>query len=120
MKKHIFIVSTFLIGLLLGGLGGYKYSDITMKGMSMGYLFRGHDNFENEDYIAAIANFNRAIAMNPNSFLAHLSLADTYFILNNVELALEEYEITLDLSTKGKNEEEYIRNRIDILNEMSE
>ena len=124
MKKTIVnIILSFVLGLLLGALAGLFLSQSNQKGASLGYVGMGHEQLKAKNYIKAIGYFNRAVALNPNSIVGRISLSDAYYTIGNYEMALEEYEITLELSNEEKlNEAEvrYIKRKIeDIKNQLN-
>lgn len=114
MKKYAFIFLFFLVGITLGVVGGFKISKISLEGVSTGYIGMGQQNLKEKDYMRAIAYFNKAIALDQNSFMAHIALADAYYSINNFDLALEEYEVTLHLWDE-KGGTKYIKDRIEEL-----
>ena len=113
--KRIVIITLLLVGALAGGcFAGFKMSQYSLSGMSLSYINDAQKYFKEKDYVRATAYFNKATALDPNSFIAHISLADTYYVLNNFPLALEEYEIALT-HTISNNERKYIEERIEKL-----
>ncbi len=116
MKKRILIIVVVLGSLLVGGVGGFNISKIAYQGTGAGYIDIGHQYLQEKNYMKSIAYFNRAVALDPNSFVAHISLADSYFFSEYFDLALEEYEIALQLSMEEKgtpSEDNYINTKID-------
>lgn len=82
----------------------------------MGNIEAGQRYLTEKDYTKAIAYFNRAVALAPDSFVAHVSLADAYYSISRADLALEEYEVALLLARQNKGSgERYIKDRIEKL-----
>jgi Tfp pilus assembly protein PilF len=119
MKKKYYLIIGFvfiiIIALVLGTLTGFFLAKKGLKGGSLEYVALGHKYFREKDFINSIIYFNRAIALDPNSFLASISLADAYYAVGYLELSLAEYEIALSMSQKSgnyPNEKKYINTRI--------
>jgi Tfp pilus assembly protein PilF len=115
--KRIIIISLLLISVLeVGCVADFKISQISLSGMSLSHVDLAQQYLKEKDYIRTIAHLNKATALNPNSFIAHifLSLADTYYLFNNFPLALEEYEIALSYATND-SEQKYIKEKIEEL-----
>jgi len=66
----------------------------------------------------AIAEFNKAIALDSNSVLARISLGDAYLSNHNYELASKEYEEVLLLSHNNK-EDKYVKDRINEIKNLA-
>lgn len=114
MKKYLVLFLCFFMGLALGGVAGFKISQSLLGSESFKNVEFGQQSFKAKDYMRTVAYLNKAVALDPNSFVAHLSLADAYYSLNNYVLSLEEYEISLQLSREG-GESNYIKTKIEEL-----
>ncbi len=69
----------------------------------------GHEHFNNRDFMRAAARFNRAAALDSESFEAVLGLAESYDAMKQTSLALEAYRYALALSErKGSVDAFYI------------
>jgi|SRR5581483_7423887 len=112
MQRKVFVFFWFLGGLLLGLTIGFRLSQISFQGISLSYVGSGQEYFHQKDVSRAIAAFNKALAVDPDSFIAHISLADAYYAGNNFELALEEYETALQNEAKNEKKAPYIEARI--------
>jgi tetratricopeptide (TPR) repeat protein len=116
-KSYLIIpIVAVLLAILIGGFAGFTVSRNSLKGVSLGYVGIGQVYLKEKSYIKAVAYFNRAIALDPDSLIAHISLADAYFLAEFYELALEEYKATRELSLRGnvsKGESIYIEKRIE-------
>jgi len=117
MKYKIYIIVSLIFGILVGGVAGFELSKSSLKGLSLGYVGEAHKWRQETNYLKAIAYFNRAIALDPNSFIARISLPKTYSLAGYYDIAIEEYEITLKIAQAEKWDEKEI-NRIKL--EMEE
>lgn len=116
MRKKIIVLAVLLLVLVLGSVVGFIVSKYNNKGLSLGYWATAYKYKEERNYIQAIAFFNRAIALSPDSILAHISLADCYRLSEYYDAGLQEYEAALKLSeTEGMNpkERKYIEHQIE-------
>jgi tetratricopeptide (TPR) repeat protein len=97
--KTIFLfIIIIIISMSIGILLGFKFSKTVVSGNSMFYQFEAEDYYSKGDHIGAIAFNNRAIAVDPEDFWPHYGLADMYYTIGRYDLALEEYEVALDLT----------------------
>ena len=119
MKRYVVILISLSFGLILGGVGGYKVSHMILSGQSLGYVNYGMEYLNGKDYIRAMAYFNKATALDPESFLAHLTLADIYHSMNSYDLALEEYDTSLRLA-KYDREKKLIKEKMDVAKQKQE
>jgi len=55
------------------------------------YMMEGQRNFKNEAYDEAIANFDKALAMNENLYQANLGKGMIYYAQNEPEMMMEEF-----------------------------
>lgn len=114
-RQLIVLVLATLLTLLLGAIGGFFVARKAVQGASIENLAVGHKFLRDKNYLRSIAYFNRAVALDPQSFLASVSLADAYYAAGFFELAEEEYKTALELSRKtGTNSAEinYITDRL--------
>jgi tetratricopeptide (TPR) repeat protein len=110
MKKRMFSILLLLVGILLGYLTCSFFFSKSQKAMSLVYVNVGQEYLQKRNYLKAIAYFNRAIALDQKSFIARISLPETYFADAKYDLALEEYEATLEVAKEEKwNESELKR-----------
>ncbi len=100
MKKTILVILGFLLAFSIGVVGGLRLSKESSKGVSLGYVGMAQKYLKDKKYIEAIAYFNRAISLDPNSFIARISLPSAYSQAGYYELAVEEYETTLEIAQK--------------------
>ncbi len=115
MKKRVLVVLGLLISLSVGVVAGFTLLKIAFTGSSAGYIGIGKQHLQEKNYVKAIAYFNRAIALDPNSFIAHGFLADAYYSAGHFDMALEEYEISQQLwqEEDSQSENKYIKARIE-------
>ncbi len=97
--------------MIIGAFGMLKISQALLNSSSLRYVDDGQRYFKEKDLVRAIFCFNRAVALDPKSFIAHISLADAYIGANSVDLAIEEYNEALKL-TNNANESKFIKNKI--------
>jgi len=117
MRYKIYIIIGLILGLLVGGIAGFELSKSSLKGLSLGYVGKAHEYRQKNNYLKAMAYFNRAIALDPNSFMARISLPKTYSLAGYYDIAIEEYEATLEIALAEKWDDKEI-NRIKL--EMEE
>ncbi len=119
MKRLISIISCLFVGIVVGILIGIYIIKASLQGSSLAYIGFGHQYIKGNDYIRGIASFNKAVVLYPNSFTAHISLADAYYSINKFELALEEYESSSQLLENEKaGKGAYIKGRIEKIKEI--
>lgn len=119
MRKLISIISCLFVSIVVGIIIGIYIIKASLQGSSLAYIGFGHQYIKGNDYIRGIASFNKAVVLDPNSFTAHISLADAYYSINKFELALEEYENSSQLLESEKaGKGVYIQGRIEKIKEI--
>lgn len=119
MRRLVSIISCLFVGIVVGIVIGIYIIKASLQGSSLAYIGFGHQYIKGNDYIRGIASFNKAVVLDPNSFTAHISLADAYYSINKFDLALEEYESSLQLLQKEEaGKSEYIQGRIEKIKEI--
>ncbi len=91
MKNLLFIVLCTVFLLAGCGLGVSRYDDAIMDGASK--LNTGKTE-------EALADFNRAIKIDPKKAAGYLGRANTLNILGQYEKAIADYNITLEINTE--------------------
>ena len=87
MRRTLFVVAL----LTLTGVGvGLLYQDAAQDRQYRRFIARGDAALAGEQTFAAIEAFSGAIALRPDSMLAHLRLAETYHRLGNLDEAARE------------------------------
>lgn len=94
MKRLIFVIIITNVALFGCGLGVSKYDDAIMDGAS---------NLNNGKTEEALADFNRAITIDPKKAAGYLGRANTLSILGQYEKAIEDYNITLEIKSDLAN-----------------
>jgi tetratricopeptide (TPR) repeat protein len=93
--KRLFIALTVVFFMISGcGLGVSKYDDAIMDGAS---------NLNTGKTGEALADFNRAIKIDPKKAAGYLGRANTLSILGQYEKAIEDYNITLEIKSDLAN-----------------
>jgi tetratricopeptide (TPR) repeat protein len=103
MKKSVAIFLSLFVGLIIGIICGIKLQQYYIKGESYVYINEGNKQFKDKLYDNAIASFNRALALDNNSLIANIGLAETYYENGNYEMALKEYE-NVKIISRGDND----------------
>jgi tetratricopeptide (TPR) repeat protein len=114
-RKIAILICIFLVGFSFGAATSYLLTGRSLKAMSLVYVGMGHDYIQQKQYLRAVACFNKAIALDENSFIARVSLPESYALAENYEMALEEYQNAIQFGKEEKWEESQIRR---IQNEM--
>jgi tetratricopeptide (TPR) repeat protein len=116
MKRTILLVVLISIAVPSGFLICDFTKRASSKGISMGYYGTGMDYKQQKNNIMAIAYLNKSIALNADSWITHLALAETYLAIDEYKYALDEYELTRSLlegSGGSRGEIERIQRSID-------
>ena len=91
------LITVLIIAFFLAtgcGLGGSKYDDAVLDGVS---------NLNTGKPEKALEAFNRAIKIDPQKAAGYLGRANTLNIMGRYQEAIEEYDRTLDISPKLAN-----------------
>lgn len=94
MKQLIFVIIIIHVALIGCGWGVSKYDDAIMDGAS---------NLNTGKTEEALADFNRAIKIDPKKAAGYLGRANTLNILGQYEKAIEDYNITLEIKSDLAN-----------------
>ncbi len=90
--KNLFLILLCTVFLVAGcGLGVSKYDDAIMDGAS---------NLNTGKTEEALADFNRAIKIDPKKAAGYLGRGNTLNILGQYEKAIADYNITLEINTE--------------------
>jgi Tfp pilus assembly protein PilF len=106
MKPLAATVVGLVIGLILGASAAYWSIQHTSAGLSNFYLASGHASFDRGDNVDAIAKFNRAVALDPKSWLACVALAKAYRVGRIGDLAKAQYVECMSLSDADQRHQE--------------
>jgi len=94
MKRLFFAIMVIVVALFGCGLGVSKYDDAIMDGAS---------NLNTGKTEEALADFNRAIKIDPQKAAGYLGRANTLNILGQYEKAIADYNIALEIKSDLAN-----------------
>ena len=104
----------FIILILIAGFFIYRH---TQKVKIDNYMKKGNDYFSQKNYEAALAEYQNALKVDPDLFLALKSSGDIYFIKKDFDKALLQYQRALSVSPDNL---EILKNMSDILYNQKE
>ncbi|MHC4277448.1 MAG: tetratricopeptide repeat protein [Planctomycetota bacterium] len=67
------------------------------------YYNRGNDNFSNEEFDQAIANYTRALEINPRYASAYTNRGNTYNVLLQYDNAISDFDNALKINPQSGN-----------------
>ena len=93
MKNIIISIAVaLLIGIIFGGVAGYKMKSGSDEKKAMEYFVAGKGYFDAQQYPQASEMFNRSIGIKPEVESAHILLSSAYQKMGYADMAGKELE----------------------------
>jgi hypothetical protein len=100
MQLRRALSATVVLALAIGcgAWGAVWFSRQAREGTSLVYLSQGRDAMSHGAHVEAIAYLNRAVSLDPRSWLACTSLGRAYEQNGNTTLSIGQYSVCLSMS----------------------